>query len=79
LGEAECFNLPFQEVEMPRTLHAPHFAFHLPKLSPYDIGVLEFVVCAAAILAIVVVLMIEFPLGANNGWEDGTYQSQMQH
>jgi hypothetical protein len=68
-----------QEVEMPQTLHAPHFSFHLPKLSTSDVGALEFVVCGLAVLALVVVLAIEFPLGGDNRGDDGTYIAAFQH
>jgi hypothetical protein len=68
-----------QEVEMPQTLHAPHFSFHLPKLSSSDVGAFEFLVCAAAVLALVAVLAIEFPLGRDNRGDDGTYIAAYQH
>lgn len=64
---------------MPQTIHAPRFSMHLPKLSVSDIGLLEFVVCSLAVLALVVFLSVEFPLGKDNGSDDGTYIAQMQH
>lgn len=64
---------------MPRTLHAPHFSFHLPKLSSSDADFLEFVACGIVVLTLVIVLAIKFPLGPDSGSDDGTYIAQLQH
>ncbi len=64
---------------MPQTLHAPHLTFHIPKLSPTTITAIEFVVCCAIVMVLAVGLSIKFPLGPNNGWDDGTYLAQLEH
>jgi hypothetical protein len=65
---------------MPQMLHAPrHFAFHLPKFSSAGIGILEFLICGAVVVALAVGLLIAFPLGADKTGDDGTYLAQLQH
>lgn len=73
------YNYAIREVEMPQTLHAPHFSFHLPKLSSSEVASVEFIASLAVVLALVVGLSIMFPMGRNNSSDDGTYLAQMQH